>query len=495
MTTVLTGIRAGRYSAKPLAARLFAGVAIAMACCGSAVAQDLPGPDGAATGDEIWSRLDDDIIEADATSASVAANEQDDPSKAIPTGAVAPVQGTRGQPDDDPFAAPGIVVGSFILRPTLELGLTGQRETTASESGAPPVVTRATARTLFSDTSLRLQMDSDWERHMLNFDVQGAWQRSLGPGHAVEPQYSANATGRLDIGATTTLTGTLGYGYELDDAQSAAYRAATDPSLIPAVTGVNDPATQTLEASLTLRQEAGRFFGEAGISAAHTAYGKAELSDGSIISQGDLDNTTVEGTLRAGFEASAVFAPFVEATYGVRRMVHTPDSGGVDRDAERYALRAGTEIDFGEKLNGEISVGYVLENLADLALADISGAVVGAEINWSPRRETDVVLELETTTETSGNSGSGGAMLYTANLGVTHRMRANLTAEAGIGAEHRDVRAGADETTLSAELAMTYWFNRFAGLTTRIGHEETLSPDPAERSRTTSAYLGLRLQR
>lgn len=494
MIAVPHGNRSGRSSAKRHSARLFAGIAVGAVCCVAASAQDLETPYGDETRDEIWSGVGDAAEDMEPDDDSIVEDVAGLPSKATATGAVPPAQGSGGTPEDDPFAAPGIAVGSFILRPTLEIGLTGQRETTASKNGTPPVVVRSTDHSLLGDSDLRLQLDSDWERHELNVDVRGGLQRDLNGG-IFEPDLSAEANGRLDISATTTLSGSIGYSYELDDPESPAYVAATDPSLVPVVTGVNSPATQEVNASLTLRQEFGRFFTEAGVEAARYFYGDAELSDGTVISQGDLDNTTIDGRLRAGIDASAVFSPFVEASYGVRRMAETPDSGGVDRNAERYGLRLGTGIDFGEKLNGEISAGYELENPADPALSDIAGAAIGAQINWSPRRETDVVLELETTTETSGASANGGAMLYTADLGVTHRLRDNLTAEAAVGAEYRHVRSGSDETTLNTEMALTYWFNRFSGLTTRIGHEETLSRDPADRSRTTSAYVGLRLRR
>ena len=158
-------------------------------------------------------------------------------------------------------------------------------------------------------------------------------------------------------------------------------------------------------------------------------------------------------------------------------------------------MRLGTGIDLGEKLSGEISAGYAREDIADAALADISGVSVDAALNWSPRRETDVQLSVSTTTDTSGSVGDSGALLYAADLGVTHKARANLTVEAGIGADYRDARGAADETTLSATASLTYWFNRFAGVTTRIGHEQTFSPDAASRSRTSTAFVGLTLQR
>lgn len=487
MTTVLQKKPSGRKRISALLARLAAGVGIGCVLCAPVLAQN--GTES--TGDEpIWSSSDSSIVETDAAGVTDGANartvsELDDTttsatSRASPARPAEPVQGGGSTPDDDPYAASGIPVGSFILRPTLDVGLTGQRDNGTNS--------------LLGDSALRLDLTSDWARHELNITAEGQLQKTLN-GEGLDPEFAVEATGRFDLGATTTLTATLGYSYQQDDPQSAAFLAATDPALIPVVTGVNDPVTQVLQGSLGLRQEFGRLFTEVGVSAAHETYGDAELSDGSVIPQPDLDNTTIDGRLRLGFEASAVFSPFVEASYGVRRMDKTPDSGGVNRDAVRYGLRFGTGMDFGEKLSGEVSAGYTVEDVADAALQDIAGVSVDASLDWSPRRGTDVNLQLTTSTEPSGKSGNSGALLYLADLGVTHQLRANLTAEAGFTAEYRHDQSSPDKTTLGAELALTYWFNRFAGMTTRIGHEQVFSPDSDERSNKTTAYLGLRLQR
>lgn len=433
----------------------------------------------------------EDVIAADAvpdtTVTPLPAPELEDLTGRIePVPPAGPVQGAGGTPEDDPFAASGIRFGSFLLRPSVELGLTGTRETTGSA---------AAVNRLLGDTALRLELDSDWERHAVNIAAAGSLQQPLSGGGDLEPALLVDASSRLDITDDTTLTGRLGYAYELDDPQSAAYLAATDPVMFPGITGTNDPATQVINGSLTLRQGFGRLYGETEVSAERVLYGTAELSDGSAVSQHDLDNTAYDARLRAGVELSPVWSPFIEATWGIRRMDVRPDTGGVDRNATRYGLRAGTGIDLGEKLNGEIAAGYIKEDISDATLTDLAGVSVDASLNWSPRRETDVALALSTTTETSGGAGDSGALLYSADLGVTHKARANLTFDAGIGAEYRDEQGGADEFTLTGTAALTFWFNRFTGLTTRIGHERVTGSDAASQSDTTTAFVGLKLQR
>lgn len=412
-----------------------------------------------------------------------------------PVKRIEPVQSHTVTADDAPFDAPGIRMGSFVLRPTLELGITASRAVTTSESGTPPTPTTNASTSFPADAALRLQLDSDWSRHSLSVNAYGRLEKTLEGAAQPKPEASVNATGRLDITDRTTLTGTFDYAYGLDSPQSAAFFAATDPSLSPAVTGTNEPATQEIGAALTLRQETNSIFGEAELSAARTLYGDANLSDGSTVHQRDLDNTVYDGRLRAGLSLSPVLKPFVEASYGIRRMANTPDSGGLDRNSKRYAVRAGSEFDFGEKLNGELSAGYIRESVEDPALASIGGVAVDATVNWSPQRGTNLGLDLSTTTEIGTRAGESGSVLYSAGLNLTHQLRANLTSESSVGIDYRNTSGAADETTLSAETGLTYWFNRYAGLRTRLRHEQTTSPDPLNRERTTSAFVGLKLQR
>src|SRR5690606_1210044 len=59
-------------------------------------------------------------------------------------------------PEDDPFAAPGIQLGTFLLRPSLEQGLTATSNADGSAGGESAVL---------SETTLRLNATSDWSRH------------------------------------------------------------------------------------------------------------------------------------------------------------------------------------------------------------------------------------------------------------------------------------------------------------------------------------------
>ena len=54
---------------------------------------------------------------------------------------------------------------------------------------------------------------------------------------------------------------------------------------------------------------------------------------------------------------------------------------------------------------------------------------------------------------------------------------------------------GGHDLTLSAEAGLTYWLNRYVGLTTRARHERQTSTIPGRGYEANSIFLGMRLQR
>lgn len=412
-------------------------------------------------------------------------------------GSVGALQSGSGSSDPDPYAPLGLRLGTFDVTTTLDLGLTYARTKDTFEINTTPTTYGSQVTDgFFSEAALRVDAVSDWSRHQLRFGFNGRLPIRLSGDEEGDPSADVDAALRLDLDRETTLTLSARYGYTQDDPGSAAVFAATDVTLFPDVRTVNDPERQSFGGGATLERRAGPLSALAAIDVERQIHGDADLSNGTSIAQDDLDFTRYGGRLRGGYAISPVLTPFVEVEYSRREMDQRPDTGGFDRNSTRYALRLGTRFDRGEKLNGEIAVGYVWEDLADARLADIEGISVNADLNWSPVRETDVRLGFATTTTASGTEDVSGSLVYGADLGVTHRARANLELNADAGLDYEDVMgAGEDTVTASAGVGATWWFNRFMGMTGRLGYERTFSDDPDEESETQSAFIGLRLQR
>jgi hypothetical protein len=225
-------------------------------------------------------------------------------------------------------------------------------------------------------------------------------------------------------------------------------------------------------------------------------YGDAELADGTILSQDDRDSTLATVSLRAGYEISPALRPFVELEAGRRLYDERLDDSGYARSADRYAARAGVELDLSEKLRGEFSAGWLSERPDDSRLDAISGLTLEGNMAWSPVRGTIVELSGSTAVEGTTTAGDTGSLLYSASLALRRELRSNLTGVALVGADWRDYAGSGDsDLVLRGEAGLTWWMNRYAGLTGRVRHEIQQSTLPDRDYEETSIYLGLTLQR
>ncbi len=378
--------------------------------------------------------------------------------------------------DDDPFAAVGIRAGSFILRPSLEQGLTATSNADSSFGGGSAVL---------SETTLRLNALSDWRRHTASADGTLTWRRTVSGAEVKDVRGRVEGALTLDLERDLSATARLGY--------EAAPESASSPVSIGGA--ISQPLRQTFNGSLSLDKAIGKArFGLTG-AVEHETYGDAELTSGTL-SQKDRDSTLYSATLRGGYAISPALTPFVEVEAGRRLYDQRIDSGGYARSATRLGARAGVEPDMGEKLAGEFSAGWLREALDDNRLTPVSGATVNADLRWSPERGTNMALSGATTVEGTTTLGESGSILYWGQLSLERQIRSNLTGNAALGAGWRDyVGSNGHDLTLSAEASLTWWLSRYAGLTTRVRTEKLTSNLPGRNETTNSVFLGLRLQR
>ena len=79
---------------------------------------------------------------------------------------------------------------------------------------------------------------------------------------------------------------------------------------------------------------------------------------------------------------------------------------------------------------------------------------------------------------------------------VERQMRANLTGTASLGAFYRDyVGIDGHDVGWDAELGLTYWLNRYFGITGRGRHEQLVSNLPDRDYKAESVFLGVEVQR
>lgn len=387
------------------------------------------------------------------------------------------IEGLDQRPEEDPFAAPGFRAGRFILKPSLEQGVTYSSNVDSSSGGEPGFL---------SQTTLRLNAVSDWSRHAATLDAYGIFRKSFAGAEAEDAEGGLEGTLDLDLADDYRARASLGYEIKPETAQSA----------VVIMGAVSQPIRQSLDASLGFEKDAGKARFRITGNLDRDVYGDAELAMGGLLSQEERNFTLYGLALRGGYEISPAVTPFVEAEIGRREYDLELDTAGYARSALRLAGRAGVALDMSEKLSGEVAAGWVHEDFDDDRLASVSAATLDANLNWSPVRGTTVGLNASTTVEGTTTAGESGSVRYDSRLSVTREMRRNLTGTAALGASFRDyVGSDGRDVTLSAEASLTWWLNRYAGVTGRARHETVESNLPDRDSRTNSLFLGLTVRR
>ncbi|MCU0831351.1 MAG: outer membrane beta-barrel protein [Rhizobiaceae bacterium] len=393
--------------------------------------------------------------------------------RALPVGAV---QSRTVADVEDPFEAVGLRFGAITLRPTLEQGV--EHVTTRGATGS-----RGTTASI---TTLRGEIESDWRRGSLTGNGFVTLRQPLSGDGDLSPE----------AGLSATLTNPLGRDWQTEAGFTWSLKEEDAASAVP-ITG-----------SVAERPEANSFIVSGGVSRIdgflrpgfrveidRDTFGDAVLDNGTVLTQSDRDETAVRGTARLGFAVSPALIPFIEAGYGLRMRDEKLDAAGFDQSGDELRGAVGLAFNPGEKINGEVSVGWIRQGFDDARLDSLDALALAGTLNWSPQRGTTVRANLTTTTD-GGRGADGGSVLYAGTLGVTHQFNSRLTGTATLGASLRDFdRTGQTDTTLSAEAVATWWWNRYVGMDAKARYETVSSPDPARETDTTTLFLGLKFQR
>jgi len=390
------------------------------------------------------------------------------------TGTIDGVQ--TGSTDDDNELS-GIRIGTMTLRPTLTQKIVHESNNYGATS----------ENRTYSETTLEGALESDWSRHKLTIDGKTAFQKNFSGTSQEEPEAEINTTFDLDISEEISAQLRAGYNYSLED--------RTDPNAVANATaqaGVHRFATA---ASLT--RNLGQLRGTATAEFGRTIYGDATLADTSVISGRDRANTDYGLRARVGYEVSPSLIPFVEASVNKLKYDIKSDAGGYQRSATTYGLKLGSEFPMGEKVSGELAVGYLNRKIEDSRLTDIGSFSVDGMLNWSPMRGTTVNAALSTALESSTTADQSGSVVHQLSLGLEHELRAAVVAKLTGTALRRNFQGTAaptDQTTLGLTGELDWSVNRYLSVVTEAGYERT-TQSGTQASSTARIGVGLRLRR
>lgn len=387
------------------------------------------------------------------------------------------IDGLRRRVDPYEGQAPGIRIGTFVLKPALSETFNHERQKTGGRSESRS----------FIETGLKGSLTSDWSRHQLSVTGEGVLQNNTSGEGEEEPRADIDAELRLDLSDQTTARLTAGYSFERED--------ANDPNAI--ANAETQSGVNIYRLGAAVERDYGLIRGSLGVDFERRTYGDVELDNGTTLSVEDRNRNIGILDARVGYELSPALIPFLEASVGKSNYDLREDALGFERSYHSYAGRAGLEVDLGEKLNGELALGYETYRFDDDRLGDLRGFSADGRVNWSPQRGTDVLFGLATYLDPSTTPGDAGSINYELTNIVTRELRSTLVARLSNSLTLRNYPSDAtssDEATWRTSAGLTWDMTRYLALTGDVSYERT-NRDRGESTDTARIGVGLTLRR
>jgi hypothetical protein len=382
----------------------------------------------------------------------------------------------RGPIDEDPFGPLGIRVGSFILKPSIEIVGGYDNNVPRGQSPQGSGLSTVTPELLFK---------SDWSRHELSGSLRGAytWYEELP--NFNKPMLDGKVNARIDI--TSQAKANLEGRYQL------LADSPGDPNT-PGDT-LKPPIYQTFGGTAGLTQRFNRLEVSGKGTIDRLQYFNAELDTGGTLDLSDRNYNQYGGGARVGYEMHPGIKPFVEAGLD-KRLYDDAAFTTPNRDSDGRTIKGGVALEFTRKLTGEAAFGHVERKYQDPTLPKISGLIYDGLLIWTATPLSTVRLDLKSTVEEVVLPGVSGALKRDASVQVDHAFRRWLIGSLKFGFGQDDY-VGLDrlDRRYLASAALTYKMTRTVHLKGEFRQEWLRSNVTGADYDASIVLLSLKLQR
>ncbi len=380
--------------------------------------------------------------------------------------------------EEDPYAALGIRMGSFLLFPEL------MSETVYNDNIFLSSTSQEADWSLELRPSLRLQ--SDWNRHSLTGTLSGV--RSYHDRFTTENEetFEAGATGRLDILSTTNLVAETNYSESFEDRSSTDF---PDNAAERAKTRNRDAL---LEGNHTFNRVTLTLRG----NISEEDFDDGTTDTGAIVNNDDRDYTERRLTGRVAYEFQPGVSAFFETSTNERDFAEPIDDDGTRNGSNGHDVQGGLSFKLTGKLTGEASAGYAIQKPDDASLKDVDGLIFNAGLEWLASGLTTVRLDASSEVAETTEIGSAGNIVRAVVVSVEHRPRQHMLLGASIGYEI-ETSAGSDEEDKEWVIGLTGEYNLSRSVALMLGYEhlESFSSEPGGDYAVDEVRMGLRLRR
>jgi len=318
------------------------------------------------------------------------------------------------KPIDPAYAPLGLRIGALTLLPafTQSIGYDTNPNQTIARSAQPSLVLRSEGE---------LAVRSDWSQAEFTAEMRGSYLEYPDNPGASRPNAIGVSRLRIDANRDTRIEVETRFLLDSQRAGSPDLNAAT----------ADRPLFASYGASVGVQENFNRLQLSLRGSIDRQVYEDARLANGTLIRQSDRDANQYGVRLRAGYEVSPVFTPFVEMLIDTRIYDTPVDQFGLRRDSDGIAFSAGASLELNRALTAEVSAGMQHRSYVDRTLRPIDAPLVSAALIWTVSPLTTVRFNQQTGVIETAVPGSSGASTDIATLEVQHDLFRNLSINVG----------------------------------------------------------------
>ncbi|SFJ46158.1 hypothetical protein SAMN05216304_108123 [Bosea sp. OK403] len=380
--------------------------------------------------------------------------------------------------EEDPYAPLGLRLGNITLRPgfTNSIGYdTNPERVSGSARNSSP----------FARYEGDLAIQSDWNTNELKGSLRAGYSDYFRDRNASRPDGEGKLDLRLDATRDTRIL--LESRFNLDTQRPGS------PDLTASVTG--RPLVYQYGASAGVTHDMNRLQLTLRGSVDRSDYEDAKLTSGTTLSQKDRNQTQYGVRLRAAYELTPGFKPFIQGEIDTRQFDQAVDSSGYQRSSNGLTGRVGSTFELSRLVTGEVSAGYQDRAYDDDRLKNLRGFVGDAAILWSPTPLTTVTLRGTSELGDTTIAGSSGTTARRVSLEIAHALRRNLTLTgfAKFGRTEYDGQ-GLREDLSSIGARVEYKLTRTFSVRASFTHERLNSTTRGSDYTANVAQVGLRVQ-
>ena len=361
----------------------------------------------------------------------------------------------RPRPEYD---ALGVPVSAFLLYPRLNV-LSGYDDNIY-----------ATQTNTQGDGIVQIQpslaLKSQWSEHELDLNAHASINQYFDHGSEDTNDYGAALNGRLDVLASTKLTGSASYDLETEPREAeSAERNTVSPVQFNYWTSQLAGSHQfdRLQVSLTANWDSYNYLD-----------GRDNL--GNVVDQHFRNVEDTGETLRADYALSPDTAVFVSGNLNQHAYSLQPPVVANDFNSTGSEILGGVNFQITSLVTGELGFGYFSQDYKNVVGQNLGSFAMHGTVQWFPTELTTVTAKFDRLEQDSSMQISAGYLTTGGSVEVDHELRYNVILT-GLVSFNSDSFQGIDrnDERWGAGFGVKYLLMREVGLGLNFDHESQIS--------------------